>query len=93
MRTRTRLLATLFSLALLASLSLAPVAAADNSGRGFYGPTNEVAVTFTGFALIVFFPLLVFAMSMLQGRLEKRKEARKAAQKALLGNATWHGGW
>jgi hypothetical protein len=93
MRTPTRLLATLFSLALLASLVLAPMAAADNNGRGFYGPTNEVAVTLTGFALIAFFPLFVFLMSAIQGRLEKRKDARKAAQKAVLGNGQWRGGW
>ncbi|HEV3035439.1 MAG TPA: hypothetical protein VGX72_11705 [Solirubrobacteraceae bacterium] len=93
MRTRTRLLVTLFSLALLASLVLAPIAAADNNGRGFYGPTNEVAVTYTGLALIIFFPLFVFVMSMLQGRLERRKEARKAAHKAFLGNGQWRGGW
>jgi hypothetical protein len=93
MRTRTRLLAKLFSFALLASLVLAPIAAADNNGRGFYGPTNEVAVTVTGFALIAFFPLFVFVMSMIQGRLEKRKDARKAAHKAFEGNGQWRGGW
>jgi len=32
----------------------------------------------------------VFAMSMIQRRLEKRKEARKAAS---LPDATWRGGW
>ncbi len=93
MRLRTSLLPKLLSLALIASLVLAPVAAADNNGRGFYGPTNEVAVTVTGLSLIVFFPLFVFVMSMIQGHLEKRKEARKAAHKAFLGNGQWRGGW
>ena len=37
-------------------------------------------------------PLLVFALSMLQRRLEKRKEARKAAR-AELADADWRGGW
>ncbi len=90
---RTRLLATLFTLALLASLALAPVAGAYNDGRGLYGDVKEEAVTITGLALIVFFPLFVFSMSMLQRGLEKRKEARKAAHKAFLANGQWRGGW
>lgn len=83
----------LLSLAVLAMLVLAPAADAANDGRGFYGATNDKVVTNFGFALIIFFPLFVFAMSMLQRHLEKRKEARKAAHKAQLGNAQWRGGW
>jgi hypothetical protein len=90
---RTRLLATLVPLALLATLVLAPVASAYNDGRGFYGALNELVVVHVGFILIVFFPTFVFVMSMIQRRLEKRKEARKAAHKALLGNSQWRGGW
>jgi hypothetical protein len=90
---RSRLLATLFTLALLASLALAPVAGAYNDGRGLYGDLKEEAVTFTGLALIIFFPLFVFSMSMLQRHLEKRKEARKAAHQAFLANGQWRGGW
>ncbi len=71
---------------------LAPVAQADNDGRGFYGATDDKVVTDAGFILIVFFPIFVFAMSMLQRHLEKRKEARKAAHKAL-GDIQWRGGW
>ena len=90
---RSRLLLKLIGLALLASLVLAPAALAMNDGRGLYGATNDTATTDAGFALIIFFPLFVFAMSMLQRALEKRKEARKAAEKALTGNARWRGGW
>lgn len=90
---RRRLLATLIPLALLASLALAPAAGAYNNGRGFYGPTNDVVVTNAGFLLIIFFPLFVFVMSMIQRYLDKRKEARKAAQKAYLSNGQWRGGW
>jgi hypothetical protein len=90
---RTRLLRSLLPLALLASLVLAPAAEAFNDGRGFYGSTTDQAVTDAGFALIVFFPLFVFFMSMLQKHLERRKEARQAAQKAMLGNSQWRGGW
>jgi hypothetical protein len=78
--------------ALLLVLVLAPVANAENDGRGFYGATNDKVVTNFGFALIIFFPLFVFLMSMLQKGLEKRKEARKAAAKQL-GGARWRGGW
>ena len=78
--------------ALLLVFVLAPVAHAENDGRGFYGATNDKVVTNFGFALIIFFPLFVFLMSMLQKGLEKRKEARKAAAKQL-GGARWRGGW
>jgi len=88
-----RLSTHLFVLVLLLPAVLAPVAQAANDGRGFYGATNDKVVTNAGFILIIFFPLFVFTMSMLQRRLDKRKEARKAAAKAHLGNAQWRGGW
>jgi hypothetical protein len=75
------------------ALALAPTALASNDGRGFYGATNDKVITDGGFILILFFPLFVFAMSMIQWRLDKRKEARKAAHKAHLGDARWRGGW
>jgi len=89
-----RLLAT-FTSSILLLLVLAPVALAEteNDGRGFYGATNDKVVVDAGFILIVFFPTFVFAMSMLQKHLEKRKEARKVAQKSRAGNAQWRGGW
>ncbi len=90
---RNRLLAKLIPLALLLLLVAAPAAQATNDGRGFYGATNDKVVTNAGFILIVFFPLFVFTMSMLQKALDKRKDARKAAHKAYLGNARWRGGW
>jgi hypothetical protein len=90
---RNRLLATLVPLALLAALVLAPAASAYNDGRGFYGASNEMAVVYAGFALIVFFPTFIFLASMVQRGLEKRKQARKAASGALLGNGQWRGGW
>jgi hypothetical protein len=90
---RNRLLATLVPLALLGSLILAPVASAENDGRGFYGATNDKVVTIAGFIVIAFFVVFVFVMSMIQRHLEKRKDRRKAAQKAYLGDAQWRGGW
>ncbi len=90
---RVRQILTLVPLTLVLALVLAPVAFASNDGRGFYGATDDKVVTDAGFILIVFFPLFIFSMSMLQKRLDKRKDARKAAHKAQLGNARWRGGW
>ena len=87
-----RLKTSLLLLALLVPLVLTSVAQAENDGRGFYGATDDKVVTDAGFILIIFFPLFVFSMSMLQKKLDKRKEARKAGQKRL-GSATWRGGW
>jgi hypothetical protein len=92
-RLKTSLKTSLFLWAFFVPLVLASVAQADNDGRGFYGATNDKVVTDAGFILIIFFPTFVFLMSMLQGRLDKRKQARKAAHKAHSGNAQWRGGW
>jgi hypothetical protein len=78
--------------AVLLTLALAAPAHASNDGRGFYGATNDRAVTNMFFGVIAFFPVFVFLMSMLQRSLDKRKEARKAAAKKLQG-APWRGGW
>jgi preprotein translocase subunit SecG len=87
-----RLPACLMSVVVLL-LVLAPSALAFNDGRGFYGATNDKVVTNTGFILILFFPLFVLVMSLIQWSLEKRKEARKAAKKSHGGAASWPGGW
>ncbi len=86
-----RLLMTL-TMSTVLLLVLAPAALAENDGRGFYGATNDEVVTYAGFIVIVFFPLFVFVMSMIQRHLEKRKEAGKAAKKQL-GAADYRGGW
>jgi hypothetical protein len=88
-RLLTTLISTMIVLLLLAPAALARV----TGGQGTYGETNDKVVTNAGFIVIAFFPLLIFALSMLQWRLEKRKEARKAAAKRRLGSAQWHGGW
>jgi preprotein translocase subunit SecG len=75
-------------------LLIAPVAlAVEDHGEGLYGETDDKVVTNAGFILIVFFPLFVLAMSLLQRSLEKRKDARKAAEKARRARTEWHGGW
>ena len=76
--------------ALLLMLVLASAAHAENDGRGFYGATGDKAVTNFGFAVIIFFPVFIFLMSMLQRSLDNRKKRRKAAEKQI---AHWDGGW
>ena len=58
-------------------LALAPAAFADN-GVGLAGPTTDKTVTFFCFGVIGFFAILVIVLSLVQGRLEKRKEQRRA---------------
>ncbi len=54
----------------------APVALAEN-GVGLAGPTTDKTVTFFCFGVIAFFAILVIVLSVVQGRLEKRKERRR----------------
>lgn len=70
-------------------VAAAPVLAHDN-GEGLWGETNDRIVTNAGFILIIFFPLFIFIVSMIQWRLEKRKYARQAAAKRA---AQSDGGW
>ena len=74
----------------------APVALAGeghDGGEGLWGETDDKVITNAGFFLIAFFPLLIFALSMLQGTLDKRKDRRKAAAKARQARADQRGGW
>ena len=87
-----RFAATLFT-ALATLALLAPAALAHDGGEGWYGETDDKVVTNAGFILIIFFPLFVTAMTVIQHKLDKRKDARKAAAKARSGRTEWHGGW
>ena len=62
--------------ALLSLLLAAPFALADN-GVGLAGPTTDKTVTFFCFGVIAFFAILVIVLSIIQGKLEKRKERRR----------------
>ncbi|HEY5708946.1 MAG TPA: hypothetical protein VIS51_06085 [Solirubrobacterales bacterium] len=62
--------------ALLSLLLATPVALAEN-GVGLAGPTTDKTVTFFCFGVIAFFAILVIVLSVVQGRLEKRKEQRR----------------
>jgi RsiW-degrading membrane proteinase PrsW (M82 family) len=72
---RDRVFAALFA-ALAMLLSVVPAAFAEN-GVGLAGPTTDKTVTFFCFGVIGFFAALVIVLSLVQGRLEKRKEMRK----------------
>lgn len=56
---------------------VAPAALADE-GVGLAGPTTDKTVTFFCFGVIGFFAALVIVLSLIQGRLEKRKEQRRS---------------
>jgi len=86
-------LAALVTAASVTLLVVAPTALAHDGGQGWYGPADDKVVTNAGFLLIIFFPVFVFVMSMIQWRLEKRKDARKAAAKARTARADVRGGW
>ncbi len=96
-RKTTRLLTTLVAtgavLLLAAPSAFASIDHGGVSGQGLYGPTNDRVVTNAGFMVIVFFPLLIFVLSMVQWRLDKRRDARMAARKAHASDADWRGGW
>ncbi len=78
---RARIAAAL--LAALTMLLLAVPAAFAENGVGLAGPTTDKTVTFFCFGVIAFFAVLVIALSLLQGRLEKRKEMRKQTLQRL----------
>jgi hypothetical protein len=78
-------------LVLTAPLALA--AEGHDGGEGWWGETNDKVITNAGFALIIFFPLFILVMSLIQHRLDTRKDARKAAEKDRKSRADVRGGW
>ena len=86
-----RLVATSFTLLIMFAL-IAPVALArtgHDGGQGTYGEADDKVVTNAGFILIIFFPLFVLVMSLLQAALDRRKKRRKQQLPAR----DWAGGW
>ena len=75
---------------------VAPVWASEvghDGGEGTYGLTNDKVVTNAGFLIIGGIPLLIFLLSLLQWRLDKRKDDRKKAAKGRATAQVWRGGW
>ena len=85
MRSRT----TTLLLAIATLLVAAPSALAHDGGQGWYGEADDKVVTNAGFILIIFFPLFVLVMSLLQAALDRRKQRRKKHLPAQ----DWAGGW
>ena len=73
----------------VAFVLLAPAALAHDGGQGTYGETNDKVVTNAGFIVIIFFPVLILLLSLLQAALERRKVRRKKHLPAR----DWAGGW
>lgn len=74
---RTRRITAALVAALTMLLLAAPAAMAEN-GVGLAGPVTDKTVTFFCFGVIAFFAILVIVLSVIQGRLEKRKEMRRS---------------
>ena len=90
---RARIISALVTVSLTA-LVLAPQAlATSHSGEGWFGETNDVNVTNAMFITIIFFPVVIIVLSLIQWRLDKRKHARMDAAKRRAANADWRGGW
>jgi hypothetical protein len=75
--TRRHAIATAVLAALCLALVAAPAAMAEN-GVGLAGQTTDKTVTFFCFGVIGFFAALPIVLSLIQGRLEKRKEERQS---------------
>ena len=69
-------LALVVAVSLGAVLASAPIAMAAD-GVGLWGRTDDRVVTYSGFAIIAFFTILVIVLSIVQIRLEGRKERAK----------------
>lgn len=87
-----RLITSLFTTTLLAFAVATDSALAQESGAGKLHATEKLITEF-GLGLILFFPLFVLAMSLLQASLDKRKDRKKAAHRHAKGDAAWRGGW
>jgi hypothetical protein len=62
----------------LGTLSLTyPQAALAADGLGFAGRVSDKTITLFCFGVIIFFPLLVTVLSLVQDRLERRHERRR----------------
>ena len=85
---------TIFTTLLLAAPALATEShIGHDGGEGWWGLTNDKIITNAGFLIIGGVPLLIFLLSLLQWRLDKRKDDRKKAAKARATAPEWRGGW
>jgi uncharacterized membrane protein len=75
-------------------LTIAPAAFARyDGGQGWYGETTDKVITNVMFLVIIFFPVVITVLTIVQLRLDKRKHAKLDAKKAREANVDWRGGW
>jgi membrane protease YdiL (CAAX protease family) len=63
------------------------------AGEGWYGETSDKTITYAMYLVIIFFPLVIVVLSLIQWRLDKRKHARLLAARRRAASADWRGGW
>ena len=86
---RARILTALFAF-VVALLALAPSALAKAyGGEGWYGETTDRTITYAMYLVIIFFPLTIAVLSLIQWRLDRRKHARMAASRRRAASADW----
>ena len=69
----------LVALGLLLAWAAPALAVGTDDGEGFVGEANDRIITFMSLGIVLFFPLVIVLLNLLQGALERRKERRKAA--------------
>jgi H+/Cl- antiporter ClcA len=92
---KRRLLTTAYvsttTLLLFASVAMAD--AQNDHGEGWFGESNDLAVTYAGFILIAGFPLFVLLASIAYWWTDKKREERVAAERDRRERADQRGGW
>jgi len=90
---RTRIVTALLAFG-ITLLALAPAAfARAYGGEGWYGETSDKTITYAMYLVIIFFPMVIVVLSVIQWRLDKRKHARLSAARRRAASADWRGGW
>lgn len=90
---RARVLSVLL-VVVTAMLVLVPDALARSyGGEGFYGETSDKTITYAMYLVIIFFPLVIVVLSLIQWRLDRRKHAKLASARRRAVSADWRGGW
>jgi len=84
---RSLLHSLIVSLGLLLAFAAPAFAAGGDDGEGWVGEADDRIITFFSLGVIVFFPLVVTLLGLLQAALDRRKERRKAS--ALRRRAGW----
>jgi uncharacterized membrane protein len=90
---RTRFIAALITFGVVL-LATAPAAFAKAyGGEGWYGETSDKTITYAMYMVIIFFPLVIVLLSVIQWRLDRRKHAKMRAARSHAANVDWEGGW